>query len=587
VLSGGRAPALGHDTLGEALGAVSGPAGVVLVDAQENERRIPWSELHSRARHVAGALIGLGVKPGDRVVIVLPTGLDFLDAFFGATLAGAVPVPLYPPIRLGRIEEYHAATARMITAVRARIVLTDERVGRLLGVAMRTAHPPLGLHHVASLVEGGHPAPIVARRGEDLALIQFSSGSTVDPKPVMLTHHNVLSQCAMVSATLPRAGDASVTGVSWLPLYHDMGLIGGLLTALYHRGTMVLLSPEDFLVQPAAWLRAISRHKAIISPAPNFAFAVATKRIKPQQIEGLDLSSWKFALCGAEPVSSAVMAAFAKRFAPFGFDDRALMPVYGLAEASLAVTFTRPDQPVRALPIDPEVLAREGTLSAGARDIVSVGRPVPGVEVMLRDPDAREVETGVVGRIFVRGPAVMAGYFDRPDATKAVLQTDGWLDTGDLGFELDGELYVTGRAKDVIVIRGGNHAPQEFEECLDDLPGVRPGCVIAVGHIPDGAEGEELLVLVERKSEGPAIDLEALSRAAREAIVTRTGVRPHHVAILEPGTLPRTSSGKLRRQEALRRYVAGALEAPRPVNGLFIAKELLRSTVAKIRLDLG
>lgn len=595
MLSGGPAPPLRHATLTDALAAAEGRAGVCLVAGDESERRVAWPELYARARRFAGALIREGVRAHDRVILVLPTGLDFLDAFFGTLLAGAVPVPLYPPVRLARLEEYHAATARMIAAVGGRLVVSDARVSRLLGLALEQARPPLGARTVDALMADAEVPPPPPPPADALALIQFSSGSTVDPKPVMLTQANVLSQCAMVSALVPEPGNPDVTGVSWLPLYHDMGLIGGLLTALYHRGTMVLIAPEQFLARPALWLRAIARHRAIISPAPNFAYAVAAQRVSDAELAGLDLSSWKLALCGAEPVSAQVMRRFAERFAPHGFDPASLMPVYGLAEASLAVTFTARG-PLRTVSLDAEVLGREGRAVAGERELVSVGAPVPGVAVEIRDDGGAPLPDGVVGAVHVQGPAVMRGYFGRPDTTAAALSPSGWLATGDLGFVHGGELYVTGRSKDVIAVRGSKRAPQEIEEVLDAVPGVRPGCAVAVGYLPADADGEALLLLVERRSaqqgsegaelaEGPTDA--TLAAQVRDVVIASCGIKPHHVAILAPGTLPRTSSGKLRRSEARARFQDGTLTAPRPVTTLTMARELARSTLAKLRHGPG
>jgi len=378
-------------------------------------------------------------------------------------------------------------------------------------------------------------------------LIQFSSGTTVDPKPVALTQSNVLANVAAIQTIVP--DDDAQAGVSWLPLYHDMGLIGCLLLAVARPGPLTLLGPEVFLARPALWLRAISRKKATLSVAPNFAYGLCVRRARDEELAGVDLSSWRFALNGAEPVAPAVLQRFCERFGKYGFDPRALMPVYGLSEASLAVTFTPAGRGAR-------------TLQREERSLASVGRPLPGIEVETRE-----------GRIFVRGPSVMREYFGNSRATAAVLQ-GGWLDTGDLGFEEDGELFVTGRAKEVIILRGKNHAPQEFEDALDGLDGIRPGCSAAVA-LPT-ADGEELAMLVEQS--GPLTDDRVKAR-----VNERTGVVPREVRLLEPGTLPRTSSGKLRRTEALRQLLAGELRAPSKVTLLHMAKEAARSMLARPR----
>jgi fatty-acyl-CoA synthase len=523
--------------------AARGSLGLTFCDTQERESFLAYSELHSRAARTAGALRELGISPGDRVAIVLPTGVSFMDAFFGALLAGAIPVPLYPPVRLGRLGEFHARTARMLEVCGARIVLSDARISRLLGVAVSRARPALGLHKLplqgTALEELGD--------SNDLALIQFSSGTTVDPKPVALTHSNVLHNVAAIESFIPE-NDAQA-GVSWLPLYHDMGLIGCLLLAVYRPGPLTLLGPEVFLGRPALWLRAIARHKATVSVAPNFAYGLCLRRIKDEEVRGIDLSSWKLALNGAEPVAPQVLRNFAERFSANGFDARALMPVYGLSEASLAVTFTPAARGAR-------------TLQRGARELASVGTPLPGVEVRVDE-----------GRILVRGPSIMRGYFGNDEATKAVLR-DGWLDTGDLGFIEEGELFVAGRAKDIIVLRGANHAPQEFEDALDGLEGVRPGCAAAVALHTQ--EGEELAMLVELDGETVG-----LAEAVSVRVVERTGIKPHLVQLLAPGTLPRTSSGKLRRTEAARQLEAGELKAPDAVTLLHVAKEMARSALAR------
>ena len=491
-----------------------------------------------------------------------------MDAFFGALLAGAVPVPLYPPVRLGRLDEFHLRTARMLEVCGARLVLTDARVGRLLGQAVAGARPELGLRRVEELPAAGELE--LEARPDELALIQFSSGTTVDPKPVALTHRNVLANVAAIDGFIPEEGALRQRGVSWLPLYHDMGLIGCLLLAVYHPGPLALLPPELFLARPALWLRAISRTRATLTVAPNFAFGLCARRIRDGELEGVDLSSLRLVLNGAEPIAPAALRRFCDRFAKLGFDERALMPVYGLSEASLAVTFSPPRRGPRTV--------RPAT-AKGPRELVCLGVPLPGVEVCVRDERGDEVPDGSAGRIHVRGPSVMAGYFGNPAATASAMQ-DGWLDTGDLGFVHEGELVVSGRAKDVIILRGKNHAPQEFEEALDGLAGVRAGCAAAVGFTPEGGDGEELALLVEQ--DGP-LDPDAV----RSRVVERTGIRPHTVRLLAPGTLPRTSSGKLRRAEALRQLLAGELRPPRRPTLLRLALEGALSAAALARLRLS
>jgi acyl-CoA synthetase (AMP-forming)/AMP-acid ligase II len=578
ILRGPPAPAPRHPSLVHALAAAADHwSGVTFVDLRERELRLGWGEIHDRARRAAATLVHWGVRPGESVAIVLRTEPAFLDAFFGAWLAGAVPVPLYPPVRLGRLEEYLAATARMLGASRAALVLSGGGTLRLLGEAVERAAPRLGVRDASRLLgtarhDGAGPSP------DQLGLVQFSSGSTVDPKPVALTHAALSAQVeALLAIVAPTQRDALV---SWLPLYHDMGLIGGLLATLAAPAPAVLIPPEHFLARPALWPRAISRHRGTVSAAPSFAYAYCAERIAEPELAGCTLASWRLALDGAEPVSPEAMRSFARRFEPFGFHPGALVPVYGLSEAALGVTFSAPGRGLDGLRVDGARLARDGTVVPGTREVVPVGVPIPGVEVELRGDDGRPVATRRLGRIWVRGPSVMREYLGDRAATERAL-VDGWLDTGDLGFVADGQLYVHGRARDVVIVRGANHAPEEFEGALAGIAGLRPGCAAAVGFVPPGGGGEQLLLLVERGrgAEGDAI-LEARVRAA---VLARTGVEPGTVRLLAPGTLPRTSSGKLRRSEALRRFVAGTLEPPRPASVLRLAASAARSSLAYAR----
>lgn len=568
-----------HPTLAHALRAAAPhPSGVTFVDLSERETVLSWGEVHARAERAGAALAALGIRRGDRVAVVLRTEPAFLDVFLGAWLAGAVPVPLYPPVRLGRMDEYVRSTARMLAVSGARVVVSRGGVRRLLGGAVELARPPLGCVDAEELLA-------TASRGarevspDDLAVVQFSSGSTVDPKPVALTHRALAAQvAALTQAVSPGPEDALV---SWLPLYHDMGLVGAPLGALSYPGPLVLVPPEHFLARPALWLRAVARHRGTLSAAPSFAYAYAADRVKDEELAGLSLASWRFALDGAEQVSGDAMRRFAARFARFGFDPGALVPVYGLAEATLAVSFGRRGRPLEGRRVDPVRLARDGVVVEGTREVMSVGAPVPGVEVELRDERGAPLPEGRLGRIHVRGPSIMREYLGDAPATAQALR-DGWLDTADLGFVLGGELHVHGRAKDVVIVRGANHAPEEFEGALAGVPGVRPGCAVAVGLLAEAGGGEGLLLLVERRRDAPAADA-ALEEAVRRAVLERTGVAPHAVRVLAPGTLPRTSSGKLRRQEAARRFTSGALSPPRSASALRLALDVARSQLAYVR----
>jgi acyl-CoA synthetase (AMP-forming)/AMP-acid ligase II len=432
----------------------------------------------------------------------------------------------------------------------------------------------------------GEPGCAVARAAGDLALIQFSSGTTVDPKPVALSHRAVVSQAAALNAHWPDTDDRVQSGVSWLPLYHDMGLIGCVITALERPGTMTLIPPELFLVRPAAWLRAISRYRATVSVAPNFGYGLCAEKIRDEELEGVDLSSWEIALNGAEPVVPRVMRRFQRRFEPWGLRPETLTPVYGLSEATLAVTFSALDRPCTTRKFDRETLSLSGRAleSADGVEITSVGLPIDGFQVRVVDPEQRDLPAGRVGRLLVRGPSLMEGYYGRPEASAEVLK-NGWLDSGDLGFLYRDELYLTGRAKDVLILRGRSHAPTEIEATVDLVDGVRTGCSVAVSWLPDEADGEVMVLLVEAKRDVPETAYREIADRCRATVSAATGLTAEVVEVVAPGTLPRTSSGKLRRQEALRRYLRDELTPPDRVTPLRLAGAAVRSSLelAKMR----
>jgi acyl-CoA synthetase (AMP-forming)/AMP-acid ligase II len=438
-----------------------------------------------------------------------------------------------------------------------------------------TGAPRLGCRALAALPAA--PQKRERGRGDDLALIQFSSGTTVDPKPVALEQRAVLAQVAALNSFWRHTPESPQSGVSWLPLYHDMGLIGGVFPALALDATMTLLPPERFVARPALWLRALSRHGATISVAPNFAYALATERIADEELAGCDLSRWWLALCGAETVEAETLRRFADRFARWGFRREALTPVYGLSEAALAVTFGTLDDSFRVLRCDREALAErdEAVAAAGGRELVSVGRPLPGFAIELRDEAGAAVGERRVGRLFVAGPSLFRGYFGRPEATARAL-TNGWLDTGDLGFLADGELFLTGRAKDVLILRGRNHSPADVEQAIDDLVELRRGCAAAVSYHPEGGTTDRLLLFVEHRRGARAEERQSLPARAREAVLQATGLAVDEVHVLAPGTLPRTSSGKIRRGETLRRHLAGELTPPDRIGPLQLAAAFWR-----------
>ncbi len=563
------------ETLNQALARAAefDDCGVRLLDRRERESWLGWPELYERSGRLAAGLQAMGVRRGEMVGLFFPTGADFLVAFFGLLLAGAVPVPLYPPVRLGRLAEYQTRTARMLRAAGVRRVLAEARLRRVLGEALASADCR---SYTLSSIPPGEPT-VEAVDPDALGLVQFSSGTTVDPKPVALTHRALMAQTRRLNGFWPDGPEVRHSGVSWLPLYHDMGLIGCVFTVLERPSTLTLIPPELFVARPAVWLRTLSKYRATISPAPNFAFGLCTEKIRDEQIREVDLSHWSVALCGAETVVPNVLRRFAQRFGPHGFRSTALTPVYGLSEAALAVTFSPIDRPFRTL-------RREFGRPAGqgrGRELVSVGRPLPDFEVEVRSREGRGLAEGEEGRIWVRGPSLMKEYLHQPQATAAALH-DGWLDTGDLGFLEGGELYVSGRAKDVLIVRGANHSPDEIEAVVSELQPVRTGCAAAASHLPEDFDREEIWLFVEpaRGYQGGAAKIVDL---CRHRVLADVGITLDHVVVLEAGTLPRTSSGKIRRRESLELHLAGRLEPPEPVTAPRLVRAVGRSMWAQMR----
>jgi fatty-acyl-CoA synthase len=574
-------------TLVARLAAAAGDesAGLQFFDRRERLTATGYAEVAAAAKAIGGKLQALGVAAGERVALVYPTCREFVDALFGILYAGAVPVPLYPPVRLGRLDEYHRRTAAMLNAAGAVLALADTRLRPLLGPTVEQAKMRHGCLTLGELPAGDPNAPPVERSGEDLGLVQFSSGTTAMPKPVALSNRAILAQVDLINGSWAPSGMPRPTGFSWLPLYHDMGLIGCLFAALSLPGELTLMGPEVFVARPAAWLRGMSLTKASVSVAPNFAYGLCLEKIRDEELEGVDLSAWQVALCGAEPVSPAVLRAFARRFAKWGFREEALTPVYGLSEATLAVSFSPLGKAFASRTYDRERLARGEAVPADGEkgtgiELASLGKALPGTRMrIVAEPGGGEkgepLPERVVGRLEVSGPSLMEGYLGRPEATAEVLQ-EGWLDTGDLGFLDQDELYLTGRAKDVIVLRGRKYAPADIEQALDNVPGVRKGCSVAASGQVERGDRELLYVFVEWSRAAQ----ENLEAKVREAILEATGLLADQVVPVDPGTLPRTSSGKLRRGETLRLHLEGELAPPRKVTPWLLAGAWVKSRLA-------
>ncbi|HJS59618.1 MAG TPA: AMP-binding protein, partial [Vicinamibacteria bacterium] len=535
------------------------------------ERAVTYGGLLEAARSLAGGLHDKGVQRGDTVALMLPTGFDFLRSFQGILLAGAIPVPIYPPARLDRLEEYARRQAAILADAGVRLMIT---VGRAMPIAAMLRPLVATLAHVVTaddLAREGVPCEAPEGRADDPAFIQYTSGSTGQPKGVLLTHANLLANIRAIGAGLEATPND--VGVSWLPLYHDMGLIGSWLFCLAYGLPISLLSPLAFLARPERWLWAIHERGATLSAAPNFAYELCVRRIPDSALEGLDLSSWRCALNGAEPVDPDTLDRFAKRFAPYGFRREALMPVYGLAENSVAVCFPpvlrgpRVDRVART-PFADLGQARPATeAERSPLRFVSVGRAVREHEVRIVDDAGVELPERRVGRLLFRGPSMTPGYFEKPEATAAMSAPGGFYDSGDLGYAADGEIYITGRRKDLIIKAGRNLVPQEIEELAASVAGIRKGCVVAFGCLNEATATESLVVVAEtRVSAAPARD--ALVAAISERVTEGIGVPPDEVVLAPPGAVPKTSSGKIRRLATRELHERGQLGCPQRTSSL-------------------
>jgi 1-acyl-sn-glycerol-3-phosphate acyltransferase len=521
---------------------------------------LTYGSLADQAAAVAGGLQHQGLRPVDTVAIMLPTGTDYFAAFLGVLMAGGIPVPIYPPARPSGLEDHLRRQVRILDNARARLLVTVPEA-RVVARLVRPQVPSLGaIVSVDELRSASDAAYLrVAVRADDTALIQYTSGSTGNPKGVVLAHRHLLANIRAMGAAIDPAADDVV--VSWLPLYHDMGLIGSWLTSLYFGFEVVVMPPTAFLARPVRWLRAVTDYGATLSPAPNFGYELCLRHVADDQLATLDLSTWRMALSGAEPVRPDTVRRFTERFAPCGFRPGAMTPVYGLAEAAVALTFPPLGRGPLVDRVDRQELVRSGRAEPAGRDdpaplrFVSCGRPLAGYQVRVVDAAGEELGERREGRVEFTGPSATSGYFGNDEATRA-LRRAGWLDTGDLGYLADGELYLTGRSKDIIIRAGRNLHPEELEDAVGDLADVRKGCV-AVFATTDARLGtERLVVLAESRADDPQ-SITRLRQEITAMTVDLLGTPPDDVVVAPPGTVLKTSSGKIRRAACRQLYEAG------------------------------
>ena len=563
---------------------------------------LTFGELLAGAERVAAALVKRGIGHGDRVAIMLPTSREFFLTFAGTLLAGAIPVPIYPPFRPDRIAEYAERQSAILANAGARLLITFREAASVAKLLKPLVPSLEDVATAEALVDSRTAAPLgrpLHARGDDLALLQYTSGSTGNPKGVMLTHANLLANVRAIGEALGlRSNDV---GVSWLPLYHDMGLIGAWLMPLYFGLPVVVLSPLAFLSRPARWLRAFHRYRGTMGAAPNFAYELAAAKISDEDVQGLDLSSWRAALNGAEPVLPATLDRFASRFARCGFRREVLLPVYGLAEASLAVTIPPVGRGPRVDRLERRAFEQQGRAIPAARessetdaenpDVISfvcVGQPVPRHEVRIANDRGEDAGERVEGQLWFRGPSVTQGYYGNESATAALFPQGadtGWVNSGDRAYQAEGEIYITGRVKDIIIHAGHNLYPHEIEDVVAQVPGVRKGCAVAFGTA-DPKTGTERLVVVAESRERDLVARAQIAQAITAQVSSALGLPPDVVEVVPPNAIPKTSSGKLQRDATKKRFLSGELGLKMPPVWLQVVRLGAASGVGRIRAAL-
>ncbi len=558
---------------------------ITLLDGDEAIETVTYRQLWTDATETARGLESQGIARGDAVVIMLPTCREFFEVCLGAMLIGAVPVPMYPPLRWSQVEEHVRGRAAIMANCSAPILVTVPEA-MILGHILRAELPTLrAIVTPRDLRRSGGAINAPAILGAETALLQYTSGSTGDPKGVVLSHSILLANIrAMGQVSGVHSRDRFL---SWLPLYHDMGLIGAWMGTMYHAVPLVLMPPTSFLARPARWLWAIHHHRATISAGPNFAYDFVASKVRDAELTGLDLSCWRLAFNGSEPVRAETLERFAKRFARYGFDRKALTPVYGLAECAVGLAFPVLDRGPLVDRIDRLALARDGLAvpSAGPShetlEIVACGQAIPSHELQVVGANGVVVPERTEGRTEFRGPSATRGYYRNSEAT-AKLRRNDWLDTGDLGYVANGEIYITSRTKDLIKRVGRSIHPHDVEAAIGEVPGIRKGCVAVFGTLDHNSGTERVIVVAETNVAEPAKRVALQSRTTEAAALVMNGA-PNEVWLVPPRTVPKTSSGKIRRAACRELYEKGLLAAPRPAIWVQFARMELRAAGMWIR----
>lgn len=526
--------------------------GVRFVD-DKGITRVPYSELIDRARVFAGSLQSRGVKSGEPVILVLTAPESAIIAILGSMIAGCPPTPVYPPANLQAVTNFLDFLKHVAGRSKAAFLVADAQPFKLLGASGQISDILRGVERFDRM--SGSSRSEMRKEEDPIAFLQFTSGSTGIPKGVIVTHEGLAANLRMIRTCAHM--DTRSCVVTWLPVYHDMGLIGTVLNAITLPCELVVLPPLAFLRKPRLWLQAISEFGGTHTAAPNFAYGLSVKRVPNP--EGLDLSKMTTFICGAEPVLPASMEKFVQHYEKSKLNPHALVPAYGLAEATLAVTFTPYLRGLITDEVDIDLLSQGTARNNG--DIVknvrlaSCGVQMPGVSLRIANESGAQRKERQVGEIQLQGVTITPGYINDEAATLDSRTADGWLRTGDLGYLANGELYVCGRIKDVIIIRGKNYYAHDIETIVSEVEGVRIGNVVAFGLQMDA--GESLIIIAESREDKPS---QEISRQIRGRVAERIGIAPKDVLIVPAGTLPKTSSGKLKRTETRRLYEEAKLQ---------------------------
>lgn len=552
-------------TLAEAIAKIGHfhPAnGFTFQDDQGVESTYYFPQLERATAARAAGLARLGMIKGDRVGLVIVDPENFVLVFLAMVRLGIVPVPISPPMYLASVDTYVRQVGAILTSAHARLLIVSEKLVLTMQPLAQKVAPLERIVTVGDLHGSGVPPPYPSITPEDIAFLQYTSGSTMDPRGVIVSHRALMNNVEAFMGHGLKMNPSVDRGVSWLPLYHDMGLVGFVLGPVVWGVSVTLIPTFRFIKNPSVWFEAVNRHRGTVSFGPNFAFSLAAKRVRQNDLDNWDLSCLKTLGCGAEPIYPSSIRRFLDVFGGrCKLHPSSITPAYGLAECTLATTMKPLGQAMRTRVVErssfeAQGLARDAVSEIPALEHVSCGVPLADAEIRVLNSNLDPLAENSEGAIWIRGSSIASGYFGLPDAWADICR-DGWLRTGDLGYLFEGELYVTGRSKDLIILNGRNHHPQSIEWAVAEVDGVREGSAVAFSR--PGEFGEELVVAVEVKNRG----LEQLLRGIYDAVQNTICTSPAEVVCLRPGTIPKTSSGKLRRQQLREQYLRTRLSESR------------------------